>query len=264
MTRALDHVVIAVHDLDRTMRDYRALGFTVYPGGQHPGRTSHNALVLLADGAYLELIAWRAPAPQERWWRTLQASGEGLVDFALQTPDATADLAAARSRGLLSLHGPVDGGRVRPDGERLQWSTARHDTPAVPFLCGDITPRRLRVPDDAALLQHANGATGVARLSLVVHDLADTLSRWRALLGDDAGDTAVGTDGLQSATVTLTGFQVQIFSPAPTPTAGQTTALRLRERLATRGEGLFALALQGTAGAWPEPGSSHGLIAMQA
>ncbi len=41
----LDHVVIAVSDLERAIADYCALGFTVEPGGSHPGRTSHNALV---------------------------------------------------------------------------------------------------------------------------------------------------------------------------------------------------------------------------
>ena len=89
MPLALDHIVIAVADLDRAMVDYRALGFQVLPGGQHPGRTSHNALVVFADGAYLELIAWRAPAPEERWYRTLSAHGEGLVDYALLPPSET-------------------------------------------------------------------------------------------------------------------------------------------------------------------------------
>ena len=48
---ALDHIVIAVNDLDTAITDYRALGFQVLVGGQHPGRTSHNALVVFADGA---------------------------------------------------------------------------------------------------------------------------------------------------------------------------------------------------------------------
>ncbi|MDR6213370.1 VOC family protein [Paracidovorax wautersii] len=263
MTRPLDHVVIAVHDLDRTVQDYRALGFTVYPGGQHPGRTSHNALVVLADGAYLELIAWRGPAPQERWWRTLQAAGEGLVDFALQTPDAAADLAAAHARGLASLHGPVDGGRVRPDGERLQWRTARHDTPDVPFLCGDLTPRRLRVPDDAAVQRHANGATGVERLALVVHDIDATLGRWRALLGEEGAVPSAATDdalaGLRTATVALDGFTVDLATPAEQPTPAQPVAGMLRERLSHRGEGLCALVLRGISSPWSVPGPEHGL-----
>ena len=49
MTLALDHVVIAVNDLARSVEEYRALGFTVYPGGDHHGRSSHNALMVLAE-----------------------------------------------------------------------------------------------------------------------------------------------------------------------------------------------------------------------
>jgi hypothetical protein len=33
----IDHVVIAVPSLDAAIADYRALGFTVLPGGRHPG-----------------------------------------------------------------------------------------------------------------------------------------------------------------------------------------------------------------------------------
>lgn len=41
MAFALDHVVIAVNDLDRAVADYQSLGFTVYPGGVHHGGVSH-------------------------------------------------------------------------------------------------------------------------------------------------------------------------------------------------------------------------------
>jgi len=190
----LDHVVIAVHDLDVAIASYRSLGFTVQPGGQHPGRSSHNALIVFADGAYIELIAWRAPAPQERWWRVLQAHGEGYVDFALLPRDTMAVLEAARGRGLHTLTGPVDGGRLRPDGAQLQWRTARHETPDVPFLCGDLTPRSLRVPE-GAVRKHANGAQGVAELGIAVDDMDATVARYRALLGDDAG---VGVEGAET------------------------------------------------------------------
>jgi catechol 2,3-dioxygenase-like lactoylglutathione lyase family enzyme len=189
----LDHIVIAVHDLDAAIVSYRSLGFTVQPGGRHPGRTSHNALIVFADGAYIELIAWTAPAPQERWWRTLQAHGEGYVDFALLPRDTMAVLQAARGRGLHTLIGPVDGGRVRPDGAQLQWRTARHETPDLPFLCGDLTPRALRVPEGDVRL-HANGAQGVVELAIAAAELDLTLARYRALLGDAAAVT-LDSDG---------------------------------------------------------------------
>src|SRR5260221_453776 len=121
MALPLDHIVIAVQDLEAAVADYRALGFQVAIGGRHPGRTSHNALVVFADGAYLEIIAWTAPAPEERWYRTLRDHGEGLVDFALLPQSTAQALAEARGRGLDTLVGPVDGGRVRPDGAQLLW-----------------------------------------------------------------------------------------------------------------------------------------------
>ncbi len=97
MTFALDHVVIAVNDLDRAVADYQALGFTVYPGGVHHGGVSHNALVVFADGAYFEIIAYREEAPANRWWRVLTTAGEGIVDFAVLPENTERDVAAARA-----------------------------------------------------------------------------------------------------------------------------------------------------------------------
>jgi catechol 2,3-dioxygenase-like lactoylglutathione lyase family enzyme len=225
----LDHVVIAVHDLDAAVASYRSLGFTVQPGGRHPGRTSHNALIVFADGAYIELIAWVAPAPQERWWQVLQAHGEGYVDFALLPRDTAAALEAARGRGLHTLTGPLEGGRVRPDGAQLQWRTARHETPDLPFLCGDVTPRALRVPE-GAVRQHANGALGVAELALAVDDLDATLARYRALLGSDATVTAdIESPDLPRGMYTLGTTRFMVTATASSQTRGEgVTSLRLR------------------------------------
>lgn len=253
----LDHVVIAVGNLDQTMADYRALGFTVLAGGQHAGRTSHNALVVFADGAYLELIAWRAPADNERWYRVHAAHGDGLVDFALLPHDTAAVLAQARARGLATLSGPFDGQRLRPDGAQLLWQTARHATPDLPFLCGDITPRALRVPEGDAR-SHANGATGVARVVVAVHDLEASLARYRALLGDDAVPAApvvrtAADTGLREADIPLAGTMVVLAAPAAAaaPAYEPAAAQALRHRLATRGEGPCALVLHRAAGQQP-------------
>ncbi len=195
--RSLDHVVIAVHDLDRSIADYRSLGFTVNPGGRHPGRSSHNALIVFADGAYIELIAWQAAAPEERWWRLLQSRGEGFVDFALLPGDTAAAIDAARARGLATIIGPVEGGRVRPDGMALQWRTARQASHDLPFLCGDVTARNLRVPEGEAR-QHPNGVSGVAGLSIAVQDVGVSVERYRALLGPAVAVT-ISSRGAQSA-----------------------------------------------------------------
>ena len=55
MVRGVDHMVMAVKDLDAARALYTALGFTVTPTAHHPFGTK-NALVQL-HGAFLELLA---------------------------------------------------------------------------------------------------------------------------------------------------------------------------------------------------------------
>ena len=52
----LDHMLIGVRDLSQTARDYNKLGFKVTPEGRHPGRGTHNRLVVFGP-EYLELIS---------------------------------------------------------------------------------------------------------------------------------------------------------------------------------------------------------------
>ena len=247
MTLPLDHIVIAVHKLEETIADYRAMGFQVLIGGRHNGRTSHNALVVFHDGSYLELIAWEGPAPQERWYTTLHRAGEGLVDFALLPSDTTEVLNAARSRGLLGLEGPFDGARLRPDGAQLRWQTARHASPDLPFLCGDISPRALRVSESPADRLHPNGALGVARLDIAVHGVSTSLARYQALLGPtlQAGPIVLH-EGVQQVSLLLGDTELRLLSPAPEQAVGA-RAQALEQRLVTRGEGPCALVLHGQA-----------------
>ena len=249
MPLKLDHVVIAVHDLERTIADYGALGFHVLRGGDHPGRATHNALVVFGDGSYFELIAWREPSPTERWWQLLQKHGEGIVDFALLPRDTAATVADAKARGLL-LEGPLDGGRVRPDGERLRWQTARAPSADLPFLCGDLTPRALRVPEGEVRV-HANGALGVASLAVAVRDLDATLARYRALLGTDAEDagTHIGNpvalpgSNVRVAVIVLGGSVLVLSSPRENAAHAGEGSDTLTQRIAARGEGPYALVL---------------------
>lgn len=257
----LDHVVIAVNDLGATIADYQALGFNVLRGGDHPGRPTHNALVVFADGSYFELIAWREPAPADRWWQLLQQHGEGIVDFALLPPGTATTVAAAQARGL-ALSGPHDGGRVRPDGEQLRWQTARPPSHDLPFLCGDLTPRALRVPEGDARV-HPNGAIGVASLSIAVHDLPASLGRYRALLGEPPQGAPASH---ASAAVDLPHSDVQIGLVRAGASTLVLSAPRggegaLARHLATRGEGPYALVLaRGTGGSAPllDPALAHG------
>ena len=236
MIGAIDHIVILVDDLAAAAADYTALGFTVTPGGEHTGGATHNALVVFADDAYLELIAFKRPAPEHHWYRH-HALGEGLIDFALLPTAIEADLAAARERGL-AIEGPVPGGRLRPDGQQVEWQTGRAMTPDLPFLCGDVTARVLRVPDGAARA-HANGVSGIAGLTVAVADLGASVARYRALLGTAEREGAQPDLAERSAVFALSDTAITLATPAD---GGDTP---LSARLAARGEGPFALALRG-------------------
>ncbi len=167
MLTAIDHLVIVVTDLESAIADYTGLGFTVVRGGQHP-IGSHNALIALADGAYLELIAFPEPEVVHPW-RAALAKGGGLVDYSMQTDDLGGDIDALRRAGA-TISEPTPFRRIRPDGYQLSWLLAiagASQMGVVPFLIRDETPRDERVPREHT---HRNGAAGIRRLTVAVED----------------------------------------------------------------------------------------------
>jgi hypothetical protein len=177
MLRQLDHVVLVARDLNSAIADHRRRGFTVTPGGEHADGATHNALIRFGDGSYLEIVAFRdnARALTHRWWK-IAADGGGLADFALLSDDLAADATALAD---LVKTPPKDGGRIRPDGVELRWRTAVLRAP-LPFVIEDITARDLRVPGGAAA-EHANGASGIAAVTIGALDVADVEWRYATL-----------------------------------------------------------------------------------
>lgn len=174
MATGIDHVVIAVNDLDVASDNFRAAGFTVVPGGEHANGETRNALVAFTDGSYFELIAWNDPATASTtpWLERLQ-DGEGFVDFALRSADLNAEVERLRLEGLPTPD-PVPGGRTRPDGQQVEWQTLRFDAdthPWLPFYCHSTNDRGLRVPSGEEAT-HDNGVTGIESITIGVTDLA--------------------------------------------------------------------------------------------
>lgn len=182
MLLGIDHIVIAVPDLEVAAGDFEQLGFTVVPGGRHPVGT-HNVLISFADGSYIEIIAFYRDNPDHRWWRPLQ-KGEGLVDFCMQTDDLAGDTAKLRSAGV-DIDDPVPWSRARPDGYQLKWvlSLAREPHRGVaPFLIQDETPRKERVPQR---FDHKNGVAGIDTVTVAVDDLPTVTEWYKSVLGSD-------------------------------------------------------------------------------
>jgi hypothetical protein len=227
--------VVVVPALDEAVRRWQALGFAPVPGGRHPHGT-HNALIALADGAYLELIAFWEPTPAHRWWAPLQAGG-GLVDVCLATDDLAADVAAWRSAGV-AIDDPRPFRRVRPDGYEVRWRLAIPQGAhrgVAPFLIEDDTPRAERVPRQTA---HPNGAAGVASLAIAVAALA-TPRRWYAAALDQPG-VEVARDDLAATGVRFTiGPHAIDLVTSPALRSPQLTAA-----LNTTGSDLASLAIR--------------------
>lgn len=144
-TPLLDHIVILVpHAFVAAPPAWLREAFTVYPGGRHADGRTENVLVLLADGAYLEFIAFVPGLDPEarrchRWGREAEGT---VIDWALTLPtgdedgkgaeDGVPQAAAfgevrekvARAGTSLTYGSLVAGGRTRPDGEVLRWATA--------------------------------------------------------------------------------------------------------------------------------------------
>jgi catechol 2,3-dioxygenase-like lactoylglutathione lyase family enzyme len=250
-TLRLDHLVILVPDLSAAVAQYAAAGFTVWPGGTHADGASHNALVVLADGSYLELIAFLSPAPRHRWGGR-HARGEwGLIDFALLPDDTAGVIGAARAAGV-AYTGPVAGGRRRPDGQQVDWQMGLPPTEDLPFLCGDVTPRALRVPE-GDMREHANGAIGTHGVEVAVSDLAASTRRYVGLLGVAAGangtgdGSATGTDdAVRWAEWALGGTRLRLSCPAGIGehgAAAEAARNDLRQHLDRRGEGPWRASL---------------------
>lgn len=126
---------------------------SVIPGGTHVGGLTYNALVVLADGVYLELIAFveADPPSSHRWGR----ASPGWIDFAFlglsSDVDRVINERAAKDKSGVTYQPGVDGGRhgETPQGKVLKWRVTapatKHGIGRLPFFCQDVTPREWRV-----------------------------------------------------------------------------------------------------------------------
>jgi len=120
----IDHLVYSTTDLEKSVADLEAfLEVRPAPGGQHPGRGTHNALLALSDRSYLEVIG---PDPAQadtvgpRWFQIDNLDAPRLVTWAVKETELNKLRAKAKAYGFYI--GPVVSGiRQRSDGSSLRW-----------------------------------------------------------------------------------------------------------------------------------------------
>jgi methylmalonyl-CoA epimerase len=122
----LDHIVIAVRDLDAATADYtKLLGREPSWRGDHPTYGTRNTLYRI-DNTYIELLGLGAKK-SGRWASELSRrleQGEGLYMLALGTPDVNATVREMRDAGLEVQDSHDGDGIDQMTGVRRAWRNA--------------------------------------------------------------------------------------------------------------------------------------------
>ena len=177
--RRIDHVVVAVHDLDAAGAFYQRLGFQVGARNRHPWGTE-NRLIQFGN-SFIELItvvpdaeaiADHAPGRFSfgGFVRDYLREREGLAMLALDSDDAVADAALFSEKGLGSFE-PFFFERKgrRPDGSETQvaFTLAFASDAQAPmagfFVCQQHFPENFWNP---TFQQHDNGAIAIASVGM--------------------------------------------------------------------------------------------------
>ncbi|HUQ76458.1 MAG TPA: VOC family protein [Burkholderiales bacterium] len=154
MPLAIDHVVIAVRDLDAAAASFRALGFTLTPRGHHSiGSQNH---CIMFGATYVELLAAPKSHPWLDYYRRFLEGGDGLAAVAFATPDADEAYRELKERGV-PVRAPMDLSRPVEDGvARFRLVQIDNTKGFSVFVCQHLTPELVwRSPWQ----RHANGAT---------------------------------------------------------------------------------------------------------
>lgn len=167
----LDHLAVSAATLAEGVAHVETLlGVTLAPGGAHPAMGTHNRLLGLGPGLYLEVIAIdpAAPAPDRpRWFGLDRFSGPPrLTNWIARTGDLDAALAVAPdgtgtpmalSRGDLRWRMAVPGdGRLPFDGgfpALIEWQGAAHPSALLPDAGCRLTALDIEHPQAGALRQ---------------------------------------------------------------------------------------------------------------
>ncbi len=196
----IDHMVIAVEDLQQAAADYAKLGFGIEPGGRHPGGTE-NAAAAFESHTYLELLTvYDANGSGAREVVSFLSKQEGALAVGLDT--SSADLTATHLRGVgLQVRGPT-GGTITYEGvdetPPILWKGVEVVTPS-PYLSDFVFFIEYNREAQAALVRkhpelerpaqsppHRNGARAIKSFWLAVDDL-ESAARTYASVGFPVG-----------------------------------------------------------------------------
>ena len=232
----IDHIIIAVRDLEAARHSWLRLGFTPTPRGRHIGQGTANYCIMFGAD-YLELLGFVAHDEHARRLEAFLSRREGAMSVAFAPEQDAEATAVALAASGLHPSAPRALGRALelPEGAvtpRFSLLTLRPDeTPALDcFICGHLTPELVRRPE---WLAHPNGVLGIAAVHLIADDPRSLAPAYQRLFGDDRVTATIrglevdtGRNRLIFARPTMSGADM----PAPAIIALE---LRIADRTST-------------------------------
>jgi catechol 2,3-dioxygenase-like lactoylglutathione lyase family enzyme len=209
----LDHVVIAVANLDVAAAAYRKFGFTLTPRGLHEGKGTGNNCIMFGS-TYIELLGVvDASGAEGRLAQRVTKRGEGGIAIAYGADDADKVYRDLRAAGV-EAEAPNDLARpLELDGKRemVRFRNVMMPGLTLPetmqFVCTHQTPELTRARHEWQL--HPSGATGVAKI-IVGHDKPhDALGEFAALFGENREAVQLGVPGQADAMLDNAKIAVQ-------------------------------------------------------
>jgi hypothetical protein len=220
MPRHLDHLVVAVYDLDGAGKLYERLGFQVGARNRHPWGTENRLIQFETSFLELVTVGQGAEIPPHgpgafsfgAFVRDYLARREGLAMVVLGTGDAVAD-AAAFARAGIGDFAPFRFARRgrRPDGAEVEvaFTLAFAVDPGAPqagfFVCQQHFPENFW---NAALQRHANGAGNISGVAMA----ADAPDAHRRFLEAFAGAAAT-SPAAHDLSIELAQGRIDVVTP---------------------------------------------------
>jgi hypothetical protein len=184
----LDHLAVTCATLEEGVAWTEAvLGVALLPGGQHARYGTHNRLLGLGPGLYLEVIAAdpSVPAPHHpRWFNLDHAREPALGNWIVRSDDLSSDLLTAPepagehvalSRGDLAwtIAVPPDGSLPMQGGfpTLIQWSAGTHPSARLPDRGLRLTQLEVRHPEATTLARALQNRLTDTRVVFVPSDV---------------------------------------------------------------------------------------------
>jgi hypothetical protein len=182
----IEHVIVAVRELENARTAWSRLGFILSPRGRHIGQGTANYCVMFPSD-YLELLGIVDTADSVERLDAFLARREGPMAAAFAPAGSAEDARAALLRRQLHPSEPrplarqieLPQGTVLPRFSLI--SLPPDETPGLDsFLCSHLTPALMRRPE---WLAHPNGAIGLRAVHVLVESTAPLLPAYDRLFG---------------------------------------------------------------------------------